>query len=310
MDQDKSFRLWKETLFDRIGPVEQKRIDDAPFEGLIQFVDVGDLRITRLSESALQTEVTPTTLRRRDNTGSVFVLMQLAGVSTSSQDGRDAVQRAGDIVVLGGRPNVHVSSRTDRSFVLELPRERLEDTLGPTRLYTALTVGGDSAVAGLAMNFLIDLVGVSDRLDPDAAMRMSRIGVDLILSGIAERMARDVPRSLHGTVVVQRAKAYVEANLGDPTLDPPQLAAAVGVSLRRLQELFHDHGRHIADWIWERRLEAAARQLNDPASNHVAVSAIACACGFSSPAHFARRFKDRYGLTPSEFRQAAGPHGS
>jgi hypothetical protein len=30
------------------------------------------------------------------------------------------------------------------------------------------------------------------------------------------------------------------------------------VSLRRLQELFHERGRHISDYIWERRREAAA----------------------------------------------------
>ncbi|MHB2211516.1 hypothetical protein [Methylobacterium sp. CM6257] len=76
---------------------------------------------------------------------------------------------------------------------------------------------------------------------------MASIGVDLIMASLAERMAQEVPRSVHGNVTVQRAKAYVEANLGDPNLDPPQLAAAMGVSLRRLQELFHERGRHISD---------------------------------------------------------------
>ncbi|WP_354455943.1 AraC family transcriptional regulator [Methylobacterium sp. 1030] len=118
-------------------------------------------------------------------------------------------------------------------------------------------------------------------------------------------MAREVPHSLHGSVVVQRAKAHVEANLGDQTLDPPRLAAAMGVSLRRLQELFHERGQHISDWIWERRLAAAARRLSDPVSLHRPIGVVAYECGFATQAHFARRFKDRHGLSPRAYREAA-----
>jgi hypothetical protein len=151
IQQSQRFRVWRETLFDCIGPVEQKQIDDGPFNGRIEAVRVGDLRMTRVSESALQTEVTPATLRQREDTGTVFVLIQLEGRSTSSQDGRDTVQRPGDIIVLGGRPNVHRSSRTDRSIVLELPREKLENFLGPTKIYTAFASGANSPGSMLAV---------------------------------------------------------------------------------------------------------------------------------------------------------------
>jgi AraC-like DNA-binding protein len=134
---------------------------------------------------------------------------------------------------------------------------------------------------------------------------MSRIGVDLVIASFAERMAQDLPRDLYGTVVVQRAKHYIEANLRDPTLDPRQLAAAMGISLRRLQELFHREGQHISDWIWERRLKTAELRLKDPTCSHLAIAMIAYDCGFANPAHFSRRFKDRFGLTPREFRHAA-----
>ncbi len=133
---------------------------------------------------------------------------------------------------------------------------------------------------------------------------MASIGIDLIVASLAERLAQEVPRSTHAAVTVQRAKAYIEANLSDQTLDPPRLAAAVGVSLRRLQELFHERGRHISEYIWGRRLEAAAKRLSDSACAHLSIGMLAYGCGFSSQAHFARRFKDRYGVSPREYRQA------
>ncbi|MBL7406505.1 helix-turn-helix domain-containing protein, partial [Escherichia coli] len=77
-------------------------------------------------------------------------------------------------------------------------------------------------------------------------------------------------------------------HLHDPTLDPPRLAAAAGVSLRRLQALFRAQDRHIADWIWHRRLEAAAQRLADPGCLHMPLGTLAYGCGFLSQSHFSR----------------------
>ncbi|WP_370693875.1 helix-turn-helix domain-containing protein [Methylobacterium sp. NEAU K] len=177
--------------------------------------------------------------------------------------------------------------------------------LGSARLYTALTVRSDLGSTALAMRFFQELIRVHRQLAPEAAGRMASIGVDLIVAAIAERLAQEVPRPLHGTVVVQRAKAHVEAHLSDPTLDPPRLAAAMGVSLRRLQELFHERGQHISDWIWQRRLEDAAKRLADPGCAHLPIGTLAYGSGFANQAHFSRRFKDRHGMTPREYRFAA-----
>lgn len=292
-------------LFDRMGPLEQSLIGDEPFAGLIETADIGELLVTRVSEGPLSTAVTPETLRRRERSGRVFVLIQLAGRSATAQDGREAVQGPDEILVLADRPNVHISGRDNQSLVLELPRAPLELMLGPTQQYTALTMGHGNAAAELTVSFLRELVNVHDNLSAEAAARMAAISIDLITASIAARLAQGISRPLHGTLVVQRAKAHVEDNLGDLALDPSKLAAAVGVSLRRLQELFHERGQHISDYIWQRRLEAAAKRLIDPGRAPLSVGMLSYACGFASQAHFSRRFKDRYGMTPREYRAAA-----
>jgi AraC-like DNA-binding protein len=304
------FRLWQDFVQERVGPIEQAHLSAEPFDGLVEALDVGPLRLTRVIESAVQSRVTPATLRRRDEPGSLFVLIQQAGVSMSAQDDREAIQRTGDITVLGGRPNLHVAGRGDAMLVLEVPRERLEVMLGSSRLFTALTIEGNRPATALATAFIRDLVRLGGQLDPDCAARMATIATDLVIASIADRLARDVPGPLHGTVVVQRAKAYIEAHLGDPTLDPRRLAEAIGVSLRRLQELFHAQGHHISDWIWQRRLEVAAERLTDPGTRHLTIGTVAYGCGFTSAAHFSRRFRARYATTPREHREAAGQPAS
>ena len=301
-----NFQRWRDAAVDRLMPAELYRVDDGVFRGQLEGTDLDALLITRSMFDAVRVESTPATLRRNDKRDTLAVTVKLSGTSMCDQYGRQAVVRAGEIMVLDrASPSIRQTTGSSRSLVLEIPRERLENLLGNARQFSVLTVGADLASARLVTTFLDTLLRVEGTLTADAATRMSAIAVDLVAASIAERLAREVPKALHGTVVVQRAKAYVEAHLGDATLDPPQLAAAVGVSLRRLQELFHEHDQHISDWIWQRRLEAAAKRLTDLGCRHLSIGTLAYGCGFASQAHFSRRFKHRYGMAPSEFRQLA-----
>lgn len=90
---------------------------------------------------------------------------------------------------------------------------------------------------------------------------------------------------------------------GDPNLDPAAVAAGIGVSLRRLQEVFQGRERCVSEWIWDRRLDSAAKRLADPACAHIPIGTLAYDCGFSNQAHFSRRFRAQFGRSPSEFRR-------
>jgi AraC-like DNA-binding protein len=61
------------------------------------------------------------------------------------------------------------------------------------------------------------------------------------------------------------------------------------------------------EWVWGRRLQRSREQLADPALAARAVSEIAYAQGFSDCAHFSRRFKARFGQSPSDYRRGFKP---
>jgi AraC family transcriptional regulator, positive regulator of tynA and feaB len=296
-------RQWREIVNERLMPAQIETLDDRPFQGRLELTCIGAMPVSHFTHTSVRTKIADADARRHGNADRVFVLLKLSGRDAVQQNGREAKTRPGDLLMLDSSASV-LEARTGDSLVIDLPRQRFETVLGPSRLYTALTAGADLASTTLAGSYIRELVRVSDQLSADAAARMASIGTDLIIASLAERMAQEVPRSIHGNVTIQRAKAYIDAHLSDATLDPPQLAAAMGLSLRRLQELFHERGRHISDYIWERRLEAAAKRLCDPACAHLSIGMLAYGCGFSSQAHFARRFKDRCGMSPREYRQA------
>lgn len=300
-----SFQFWQNAIFERIVPLEQKKIGGQPFTGVLEGAEIGALRLTRITKSALRTEATPGTIRRHDKHESISVVIMLSGTQACTQMGRESVQQPGELVVLDHAPTIMQTDALSRSLVLEIPRERLERMLGPASLYAGLTVGAGQASTSLVTNFFGELTRVQDRLSFELTARMSSIGIDLIVASLSERMAQETPRPLAGTLLVHRAKAYVEANLGDPTLDPSQLALVLGISLRRLQQLFQERDENIADWIWERRLKVAASQLSDPSSLSLSIGALAYNCGFINQSHFSRRFKDRFGMPPREYRAGA-----
>ena len=94
-----------------------------------------------------------------------------------------------------------------------------------------------------------------------------------------------------------------ERHLGDPGLRPPQIAAALGVSLRYLHRAFDETDSTVARYLRDRRLEEVARTLRagerQPSLQHLAER-----YGFSGQDQLARAFRRRYGSSMTEYRAA------
>jgi AraC-like DNA-binding protein len=121
---------------------------------------------------------------------------------------------------------------------------------------------------------------------------------------------REVPREALPPAV-ERALAYVqEAFESDPsaaiTLD--DLAKSADVTPEHLCRLFSaSTGRSPAETVRSARLDRAALLL---ARSNYSVQEIAMMCGFSSPFHFSRRFKEAYGQSPRALRESVRAGGS
>ena len=87
------------------------------------------------------------------------------------------------------------------------------------------------------------------------------------------------------------------------------LANEVGMPEHRLRVMINGRlgYRNFAAFINSRRIEAARRQLADPAFADTPVSKIAYDLGFASLGPFNRAFKDATGATPTEWRRSHQP---
>jgi AraC-like DNA-binding protein len=76
----------------------------------------------------------------------------------------------------------------------------------------------------------------------------------------------------------------------------------MGISVRHLARIFESTGRSPARYVMERRLVRAHQELTGAGARQTTIADVAHRWGFSSQAHFARLFRARFGLTPSEAR--------
>jgi AraC-like DNA-binding protein len=99
-------------------------------------------------------------------------------------------------------------------------------------------------------------------------------------------------------------KADIKAHLEQPDLSVSTVAARQGLSPRYIQKLFEAEGATYSAFLLEERLVLAHKRLCNPECATKAISQIAYDCGFIDLSHFNRRFRKRYGMTPSDVRAA------
>lgn len=96
----------------------------------------------------------------------------------------------------------------------------------------------------------------------------------------------------------------IEAGFRGP-LALRDVAAAVGLTPGHLTTAVRRRtGRTVQQWIIERRMTEARRLLAD---TELTVEAVGARTGYRDPGYFARQFRDRHGVPPSEWRRAGRP---
>jgi AraC-like DNA-binding protein len=103
----------------------------------------------------------------------------------------------------------------------------------------------------------------------------------------------------------EKIKQVIKQNIHMPDLSLSELAKQCGISVRYIQRLFAEEDCTVSKYIRRKRLDGCKRQLADPAWLNRSITEIAFNWGFNSSAHFARVFKEEYGINAREFRKQA-----
>jgi AraC-like DNA-binding protein len=274
---------------------------DVPFRAAMNSIHVGTTMLGRCDGSFV-------TVRREkrqvSETGDDrFCLVRNTGDRTSRivHRGREFTMRPGSMVLLKlDEPfnaadgashkrftNVHLPAETLRAMVADV-----DDLVG-----CELEPGG---ALSLAMDYS-DLLLRHPAAAEESGMAVAAHLLDLAALGLGAR--RDVAAAARRrglrAVRLSAVLSILAVRFHEPDFSAQKLASAAGLSERYVNELLFEAGASFTTRLNELRLRKAAGLL---ARRGGRISDIAFACGFNDLSYFNRRFRRRFGLTPTAAR--------
>ena len=179
----------------------------------------------------------------------------------------------------------------------------------PDGIAICRALGAHMASANIPVLLTSGLLDVQTRLDGFAAGARDFITKPFTAPELVARVAlhANLGRQLrlsHDECTKPRWLTAVLQRLQAALADPPTvetLAQEAGTTTHRLHDAFRTHlNTTPAAFVREARLKEAARQLRDSATT---VAEVGVALGYTSPANFATAFRERFGVSPRQYRQ-------
>jgi AraC-like DNA-binding protein len=296
---------FRHLVADTIVPFDPLVETERPLRAQILTGPVGPVHITKVSAPPMRAFRTPGLIRVSDPE-LLKIDVQVRGHTVFAQAGREAALAPGDFTLMDLSRPCQLADRDDEHEVLAVKFPRTALPLRPNELarLTAVPVSGRDGLGAPISALARYLARDGADHGPTEGARLATALMDMLVVALAERLDRVAAVSpvTRRRALLASVRSFIDQRLSDPELSPSTIAAAHHISLRYLHKLFEGEGTTVGGWIRARRLAGCRRDLLDPSSSVLPVSAIAFRWGFSDAAHFTRAFRDAYGLPPGEFR--------
>lgn len=157
-----------------------------------------------------------------------------------------------------------------------------------------------SAALGERGEHLLKLL--ADSTPPRLGERMYNMATEILISEVAGLVesAPGLGRS-NDTILWHSLCDYISAHWSDPMLSREKAAEYFNRHPNHISRFFHKHTRqNFRAYVNEIRLKRSLQFLSDLRYN---VTDVANLCGFTDLQYFIRCFRQRFGLTPGEYRK-------
>ena len=296
---------WIDLICDEFVHLDCSTDKNSSFNGRLCGWDLDDIRVSEVSGDPQH--VTRSKKQIAKSTEREFLLsLQMEYTGIISQDGRIAQLHPGDFVLYdSAKPYFLHFDQPFRHIVLQIPYDSLaEQFLRPENI-TARRVSAQTAVGALASQFIQSVACRVDVLSPQERHVINQHIIELIVLAMSSMSSlRELDgQSIARTAMLERIKQYIEINICHPQLTPALVAKHHHISERYQRMLFASTGTTISKFILDKRLELCRKTLENLELRDYSISQIAYSYGFDDASNFSRKFKERYGATPTEYRE-------
>jgi AraC-like DNA-binding protein len=306
---------WKDAVCDTFVKLECETDPQLPFHGKLEAAVFDDLHVSRVQSSP---QVVRRTRSLAEQADQAFVLLsvQTRGKTIVRQGDSEAILTPGSLAFYDtARPYSLILPHNFDQIVLHLPRGLIEQSCPGGLEHMAQRVHASNPFAQAICALAPQLLRLANDVPSHLAHRTAAAAIEMISLALSSLVSatqasagvvvtQEPKRSNSADALLWRTRELISEQIDDTSLSPSLLAAQTKVSLRRLQEAFKSQGTTPSDCIWEMRLEFVRGLLASTLHREASITTLAYRAGFSDMAHFSRRFKQQFGMTPSQYRSA------
>jgi AraC-like DNA-binding protein len=309
LDDQARFRLWRDVFASRFGECEMSRAEDVPFSSVLEFVQFGELAITRRRTTIEYWERTSRHVAADASDHLLIGFNRSLSPPTLNQRGREVVVSGKGVALFSNAEPVQVRAAKNMAAIgIAVPRARLVERVGHTEDLTLVPLDVMSPAMQHLQRYAVFLLAADgDADDPLLAAHVETTLLDLMALALGAN--RDVAQiaQMRGlrAARLQEILAAIKAGYANSAFAVRGVAEKLGVSPRYVNDLLHETGLSLAERVLELRLQKARAMLADPRHDRLKIIEIAYACGFNEVSYFNRCFRRRFGASPTQYRGTA-----
>jgi AraC-like DNA-binding protein len=303
---------WNDLVAEVFSPMETQAVRPDEFEAEVRYTPLGRMGLANaISEPAQVHRLAKHVARSREQ--HYFLHTQIDGKLLVEQDGKEALLTQGDLVLTDSAQPYSLSyAEPCSTLVLIIPPEEIKRRLPSVDDLLGVKLSGRKGLShttSVMLRSVWERVREGDEFPPDVGERIGASLLDVFATSWIDTAGVRIAESATSLSRRIRIKRYIEANLRDPELTARSVAAAFGISPRYLHIIFSNEVETVSNYILRRRLEECGKQLADKMWRRRTITEVAFGWGFNNATHFARVFKDHYGLAPRDYRNSKIPCG-
>ncbi|MET3840782.1 AraC family transcriptional regulator [Bradyrhizobium sp. OAE829] len=307
LNGQEKFSHWQDQWNAVYGSVDHQRADDRPFTVNFEFVPIGAAGIGQLDGSIDRIERSQRDVASDGADNFCVALHSGRSDIISIQNGQEATISRDTAVLLTAEPGEVLRGPENGWYAINISRARLLALVPNADDLIGKPLDASSPALRHLGRYVEFLMGLKQDGDPALDRHIETMLVDLVALALG---ARGDPPEIAVSRGVRAARlhdvlAAIKSGFHDPEFSSQSVAQRLGLSRRYVNDLLAESGSGFAERVLEMRLHEARVMLLDAAHDRLKVSEIAWTCGFNEVPYFNRRFRRRFGMTPTELREAS-----
>ncbi len=312
LDNQARLELWRDLYGDQFGAVDMAYKTETPFSARCEIAQFGSLGFMRFEGTLQRVLRTPRDVAADPRGDFLLGLPRGGPLSAVTQRGREIPLTSGKLILTTNAEPMETRVGEGHSLTwlgVSVPRERLLEVIGGVEDIVSRPID-ESRPAIRYLGRHLDMLSGADWIasDPQLLAHVETTLFDLVTLALgAGRDAMHVAQ-MRGLRAARLHDILTDLgrNFSDPAISPDAVARRLGISARYIHDL-HETGITLSERVLELRLQKARAMLSDARNDRLKVSDVAFACGFNEVSYFNRRFRARFGCSPTQVRGGTDP---